>query len=114
MCYMQTQTFHLRSKFQDLYSFYKGIISLDSHSSYPGMFSLVSALDSYLTCPLPYQRNRTPAEYEAACSAHFNPSLSTRSLDVCIAGPAASLAQQPWAKMSLSDLEHVTDPWTRA
>lgn len=89
MCYMQTQTFHLRSKFQDLYSFYKGIISLDSHSSYPGMFSLVSALDSYLTCPLPYQRNRTPAEYEAACSAHFNPSLSTRSLDVCIAGPAA-------------------------
>lgn len=70
-------------------SFYKGTIPLDSHSSYPGLCGLVSALDSYLTCPLPYQRNRTPAEYEAACSAHFNPSLSTRSLDVCIAGPAA-------------------------
>ncbi|CAB1434126.1 unnamed protein product [Pleuronectes platessa] len=42
-----------------------------------GRFGLVSELGPYLTRLLLCQRNRTPVEYEAACSAHFNPSFST-------------------------------------
>lgn len=54
------------------------------------MFGLMSGLSLYLIRALPYQRNRTPVEYEAACSADFN--LHTApftSLPVCSAGPAA-------------------------
>lgn len=100
MCCMRTQIFPLDEQFPQTR---KQILTQSTQSSkvkpfctilliriHPlrGMFGLVSALDLYLTRPLPYQRNRTPAECEAACSARLNPSLSTRSLDVCTAGPA--------------------------
>lgn len=84
--------------------------TLSIHSFLPspfpsGMFGLVSDLDLHLTCPLPYQRNRTPMEYGAVCSAQFNlaqhgsPRLSA-PLCVCAAGPAAfsysAATARPW------------------
>lgn len=73
----------------------------------------VSELDLHLTCPLPYQRNRTPVEYEAACSAHFNPRSAPLTSHHCPSALLAlqhSVTQQPRAKVPLSDLGHVTDP----
>lgn len=77
------------------------------------MFGLVSELDLHLTCLLPYQRNRTPMEYEAACSAHFNPRSAPFTSDLCPPALLAlqhSVTRQPRAKVPLSDLGHVTDP----
>lgn len=80
----------------------------------------VSELDLHLTCPLPYQRNRTPVECIAVCSARFNPrSLAQqRSPHITVRPPcwpcSIQLLSSHGLKVPLSDLEHVTDPpWTR-
>ncbi|KAL7380265.1 hypothetical protein ABVT39_014708 [Epinephelus coioides] len=78
-----------------------------------GMFGRVSEQDLLLTCPLPYQRNRTPMEYEAACSAYFNPRSAPFTSHHCPSALLAlqhSVTQQPRAKVPLSDLGHETDP----
>lgn len=95
--------------------------SLNSHSlhtrnplpSSPGMSGPLSELDLHLTRPLPYQRNRTPVEYEAACSAHFNPrsaALTSHHCPSTLLAPQHSVTQQPRAKVPPSDLGCVTDP----
>lgn len=90
--------------------------SLHAHNhlpSSPGMSGPLSELDLHLTRPLQYQRNRTPVEYEAACSAHFNPrsaALTSHHCPSALLAPQHSVTQQPRAKVPPSDLGCVTDP----